>query len=252
MEMTEMKRLFACVAMLAILISLAVPAFAAKAEFTPSVSGKPAPVIVPTTDDAGKPSAGVIHDKDGAIVDYVGMDHLVVTPISEAETSTKIPAASKDLLLDVNSKLISGAMTLPYEKFGDELKNKKMVIRDLFDASFVCDDCQPILDVEGNTLDITFDLGISKGVDIYAMTYINGEWVPVVKTVNNGDGTITVTFEDICPIAFSIVDGDLTPPVVTGDQPVDAKWFIIGGVALAAIVVLTVVFVLDNKKHAVR
>ena len=238
--------------MLAVLISLSVPAFAAEADFTPSVSSKPAPVVVPTTDDAGNPAVGVIRDKEGNAVDYVEVDHLIVTAISEAETSTKIPAAAKELLLDVNAKLNNGSMQMPYDKFGDELKEKKMVIRDLFDASFVCEDCAPILAVEGNTLDITFDLGVSKGVEIYVMTYVNGEWNPIVATVNNGDGTITCTFEEICPIAFSVVEGDLTPPTVTGDQPVDAKWFIIGGIALAAIVVLTVVFVIDSKKHAVR
>ena len=245
-----MKRVFACIAMLAILVSLCVPAFAAEADFTPSVSNKPAPEIVPGKDDAGNEVIGVIRDKDGKAIDYVELGHLIVTAISEANTSTKIPADARDLLLEVNDKLLDGSMQIDYTKHGDELKNKKMVIRDLFDATFVCDDCPPILEEEGVTLDITFDIGVSGGVDVYVMTYKNSEWNPIVKTVNNGDGTVTCTFEKLCPVEFSVVEGDLTPPTVTGDLAVDAKWFIIGGIALAAIVVLTVVFVIDNKKHA--
>lgn len=245
-----MKRVFACIAMLAVLVSLCVPAFAAEAEFTPSVSSKPAPVIVPTTDDNGNPAAAVIRAKDGNAIGYVELGHLIITAISEANTSTKIPADARDLLLEVNDKLLDGSMQIDYTKHGDELKNKKMVIRDLFDATFVCDDCSPILEEEGVTMDITFDIGVSGGVDVYVMTYKNSEWNPIVKTVNNGDGTVTCTFEKLCPVEFSVVESDLTPPTITGDQPVDAKWFIIGGIALAAIVVLTVVFVIDNKKHA--
>lgn len=247
-----MKRVFACIAMLAVLVSLCVPAFAAEADFTPSVSNKPAPVIVPTTDGNGNPAAGIIRDKDGKAIDYVELGHLIVTAISEANTSTKIPADARDLLLEVNDKLLDGSMQIDYTKHGDELKNKKMVIRDLFDATFVCDDCPPILKEEGVTLDITFDIGVSGGVDVYVMTYKNSEWNPIVKTVNNGDGTVTCTFEKLCPVEFSVVESDLTPPTVTGDLAVDAKWFIIGGIALAAIVALTVVYVIDNKKHAAR
>lgn len=247
-----MKRVFACIAMLAVLISLCVPAFAAEAEFTPSVSGKPGPVVVPTIDDDGNPAMGVIRDKDGNPIHYVGMDHLIITGISEAETSTKIPADAKALLLDVNAKLMDGSMQIDYTKHGDELKNKKLVIRDLFDATFVCDDCPPILEEEGVTLEITFDIGIAKDVDVYTMTYKNSDWNPIVSTVNNGNGTVTCVFEKLCPVEFSVIEGDLTPPTGTGDKPVDAKWFIIGGIALAAIVALTVVFVIDNKKHAAR
>ena len=246
-----MKRVFACIAMLAILVSLCVPAFAAEADFTPSVSNKPAPEIVPGKDDAGNAVVGVINDKDDNVVDYVEEGCLIITAIGDLENAEDIPADAKALLQKVHDELSNGTMELPYEKFGDELKNKKMVIRDLFDASLICQEHPEMLAVEGNTMDVTFDLGINNGVDTYVMAYVDGVWV-TVPSVNNGDGTITCTFEELCPVAISVVDGDLTPPTVTGDLAVDAKWFIIGGIALAAIVVLTVVYVIDNKKHAVR
>lgn len=247
-----MKRVFACIAMLAVLVSLCVPAFAAEADFTPSVPNKPAPEIVPGKDDAGNDVVGVIRDKDGNVVDYIEEGCLVITPVADVDKSTDIPKEAAELLKKVHDELNKGTMKMPYDKFGDELKNKKMVIRDLFDASLICGEHPPVLAVDGNTLEVTFDLGINKGVEVYVMTYVNGEWVPIVDSVNNGDGTITCTFEEICPIAFSVVEGALTPPTVTGDMPVDAKWFIIGGIALAAIVALTVVFVIDSKKHAAR
>ncbi len=247
-----MKRVFACIAMLAVLVSLCVPAFAAEADFTPSVSNKPAPEIVPGKDDAGNEYVAVIRDKDGKVIDYVDEGCLVVTPVADVDKSEDIPDDARDLLKKVHDELTDGSMKMPYDKFGDELKDKKMVIRDLFDASLVCQEHPPVLAEEGNTMDVTFDLGINKGVDVYVMAYVNGEWNPIVAAVNNGDGTVTCTFEEICPIAISVVEGDLTPPTVTGDLAVDAKWFIIGGIALAAIVALTVVYVIDNKKHAAQ
>ena len=247
-----MKRIFACVAMLAILVSLCVPAFAAEAEFTPSVSYKPAPEVVPSTDDAGNPVDGVIRDEDGNAVDYVETDHLIITAISEANTSEKIPADAKELLLEVNSKLNDGSMQIDYSKINKDLADKKMVIRDLFDASFVCQDCPPILAEEGNTLDVIFDLGVNNGVDIYAMVYVDGEWKSVVNTANNGDGTVTVTFDEICPVAFVMEDGSYEEPPKSGDVAIDMKWVIIGGVAVAAIVALVVVYVVDSKKRAAK
>ncbi len=242
-----MKRVFACIAMLAILVSLCVPAFAAEADFTPSVENKPAPDVVP-----GEGYVALIHDKDGNVIEKVGEDCLVITAVGELENSKDIPEEARELLEKVHDELTEGSMELPYDKFGDELEGKKMVIRDLFDVSLVCQEHPPILEQEGNTMDVKLDLGINKGVDVYVMAYVDGKWEPIVKAVNNGDGTITCTFDKICPVAISVVDGDLTPPTVTGDLAVDAKWFIVGGIALAAIVVLTVVFVIDNKKHAVR
>jgi hypothetical protein len=81
------------------------------------------------------------------------------------------------------------------------------------------------------------------------MTYKNDQWDPIVSCVNNGDGTVTATFEKLCPVEFSI-NTDTTPPSGTGDVNPFSVWGVIAIVSLAAIVILTVVYVVGSKKRA--
>lgn len=233
-----MKRMFAIITVVMMCVSLMVPAMAAQ-EFMPSVTNKPAPEVL----------VARIVDEDGNIIKEVGGECLIITPVSEANTSTEIPAASKEVLLDVYGKLLDGSMTIPYEKHNKGLDSSKMVIRDLFDATFVCTECPEMLEPEGVVLEIVFDLNVAPGVEVYTMTYKNDQWDPIVSTVNNGDGTVTATFEKLCPVEFSI-NTDTNPPSVTGDINPFSVWGLIALVSLAAIVVLTVVYVVGSKKRA--
>ena len=243
-----MKRVIVCVTILVMLLSLCMPAMAA--DFTPSVGNKPAPEIVPVPGGDGendKPVIGVLHDENNKIIGYIYEGCLVVTPIAEIDTSKDIPEASKKLLKEIYEKLTSGEMSLPYKDVNPNLDPSKMVIRDLFDASWLCKDHPEILDKPGNTLELTFDLGVAPGTEVITMTYINGKWVPVVSTVNNGDGTVTCVFEQICPIAFS-VRTDVVPPEKTGDIS-SLHWVIIALCALAALIAVTVVYRNSMKKQ---
>ena len=143
---------------------------------------------------------------------------------------------------------MDGSMTIPYEKHDANLDSSKMVIRDLFDATFVCTECPAMLEPEGVVLEIVFDLNVAPGVNVYTMTYKNDQWDPIVSTVNNGDGTVTATFEKLCPVEFSVSTAT-TPPSVTGDRDM-SLWGILAVVSLAAIVVLTVVYRAGSKKQA--
>lgn len=243
-----MKRFFAIITVVMMCISLAVPALAAQ-EFMPSVTNKPAPEIVPVPDDNGKMHLGIIRDKNGEIIAYVDEGCLIITPVSEVDTSTEIPEESRTVLKDVYGKLTSGEMKIPYEKHSSKLDASKMVIRDLFDATFVCEECPKLLEPEGVTLELIFDLDMKPGVNLYAMTYKNNEWNPIVKTTNNGDGTITCVFEKLCPVEFSI-DTANTPNISTGDNANVGVWAIIAIGSLLAIVALTVVYNMGSKKRA--
>ena len=233
-----MKRMFAIITVALMCVSLMVPAMAAQ-EFMPSVTNKPAPEVM----------LARILDKDGSVIEEVGNECLIITPVSEVETSTEIPEASRVVLRDVYQKLTDGSMTIPYEKHNAGLDPSKMVIRDLFDATFVCTECPEMLEPEGVVLEIVFDLNVAPGVNVYAMTYKNDQWDPIVSCVNNGDGTVTATFEKLCPVEFSI-NTDTTPPSGTGDVNPFSVWGVIAIVSLAAIVILTVVYVVGSKKRA--
>ena len=55
--------------------------------------------------------------------------------------------------------------------------------------------------------------GLKETDTIHVMSYKNNAWNPIAKVVNNGDGTITCTFDHLCPVAF-VVDKSLSD---TGD-----------------------------------
>ena len=75
------------------------------------------------------------------------------------------------------------------------------------------------------------------------------EWDPIVKTVNNGDGTVTCTFEHLCAIEFSMPVA-AAPSVPSEDVEPGANmlpWYII---LLLAIIAIVVIIVAKKKKKA--
>ena len=209
--------------MMAVLLCLGMvtPALAAKDSFVPSIGYKDGPEIV-----------------DAEMNEEDMVDCLVVTSIEEAEEkTTDIYQEDRDLLLEVYEELTDGSMQLP-------LENDEYVIRELVDVSFTteCDeahDHKEELAEEGTTIEITFDLGVDPDEEVIVMAYIDGQWVPV-ECENNGDGTVTCVFEDICPVVFCVKN--TTPPAQTGDEAGRQLilWIVLMAVSFAAIVILVV------------
>lgn len=232
-----MKRILFLIVAMTLCISVFTSAVFAE-EFVPSIGDKDHPEIVPVGGDV----IGQIIGADGAVISEVGSDCLVITPVSEANSSTEIPADAKDTLLDVYEKLSNGSMSLPYDS---SVNPDDMVIRDLFDLSFLCTDHPEMLN-NGGTLKVTFDLGVSAGDTVVAMVYVGGQWVEV-ELSNNGDGTVTCFFSQICPVVFSVKQTE-TPPQ-TGDFSGDdiLMWSILMALSAVALVVCVVVY---RKKTA--
>lgn len=247
-----MKKIIACLTVLLLCVSLVIPA--AAAEFTPSVTQKPAPGVVTTPDPDGNPSFGVLLDDDGQIISYIYGGCLVITGISEVKDSDKIPEDAKKLLLEIYEKLTGGEMSLPYEQYDPDMNPGNMVIRDLFDATFLCDEHPEMLEDDGVSMKVTLDIGVKPDTEVVTMVYIDNQWKPVVSTVNNGDGTITCVLEELCPIAISVPveeEEPGTPTPGTGDDSGNQLiiWGAVALVALAAIVVLVVVGLRGSKKN---
>lgn len=186
--------------MIAVLLCLCVmtPALAAENNFVPSIGYKDGPEI----------KKGEMNGEDVT-------DCLEVTSILQAEKgTTDITPSDRDLLLDVYQKLSDGTMRLPLE--GD------YVIRELVDVSFkkiACIDLQhghkEWLAGENTSVEVMFELGVGAADTVTVLTYISGQWTEV-KCTNNGDGTVTCVFEDICPVAFCVKAGSKPPQ--TGDE----------------------------------
>lgn len=229
-----MKRIATLLLALLLIAALAAPALAAENKFVPSISYKDGPDIV-SGDLDGTPAGPC----------------LVVSSITDCrDKSTDIYQEERDLLLEVYKDLSDGTVKLPIEE--------DYVIRELVDVSWKKTTCvenphphREELKQEGVHLTVDFDLGVPKDIPILVLTYIDGEWIPVEKVVNNGKGIVTVTFEDICPVVFCVDPNDVYMPPKTGDQARQDMilWISLMVLSVIAIVVL---LVLRKKKHHKR
>ena len=123
---------------------------------------------------------------------------IVTTELDAEEKTTAISQEERDLLLDVIKQVEEETMVIPF--------SEGFVLRELVCIDFVPEaaDMAEELKEEGVTLTATFDLGVDADVEVEVFSYIDGEWIAAVSVTNNGDGTVTVVFEDICPVAFAI------------------------------------------------
>lgn len=193
-----MRKVLCLLVMALLCVACVAPAMAAEGEFVPSISYKDSPDL----------DEGILNDDNIT-------DCLVISSIMDArEKTTDITQEARDLLLDVYRQLSDGSMTLPLEN--------DYVIRELVDVSFKQKNCiepdhlhEDELEKPGVTIEVTFDLDVDKDTKVTVMHYHDGEWIPVISSVNNGDGTITCVFEHFCPVVFC-VDKDREPSQ-TGD-----------------------------------
>ena len=221
-----MKKVISLIVALALCASLACPVFAAGQTFVPSIGYKDGPEIV-EADPYG--------------------ECLIVTSIDQAgKKTTDIAQEDRDLLLEVYEKLDKGTMKLPLE--GD------YVIRDLVDVSWMKTACvdagqghKEWLEEDNTQVEVTFRMGVKKNVDVIVLVYVDGEWVPAESVKNNGNGTVTVKFEDICPVAFCVNRNVIPDAPQTGD--VNSLYLALFGGLMVASAAGLVVLLLSWKKQ---
>lgn len=246
-----MRKFICAVLVLLLCMSVILPA-AADEGFVPSITYKPEPELVNVVGPDGKEYVGVIKDANGEIISYVDHGCLLITPIAHVwDDEIVVPEDVERLLLFVYNSLSDGSMQIPYEKHGEELDPADMVIRDLFDARWGCTEHPKMLEPEGVVVEITFDLGVVAEAQIFVQTYDEAadQWDPIVKTVNNGDGTVTCTFEHLCAIEFSMLRAGAAPVTVqTETKPAVLPWIIL--LILALVAVAAIIIVKSRKKTA--
>lgn len=244
-----MKRLFTLT--LAIIMILSITFSASAAQFVESITNKGAPSLVIIDKTNGKDVVGSITDPDGNKISTEYLECLIITSITDVINGKDVPEEIKKVMLEVYeqlkgdgdiTKICPDLVEIVKEKWGDDKDANDLVIKDLFDVTDYCEDIPTHLK-DGSILDLTFDIGIAPGSFIYAMVYVDGKWQPVVDTINNGDGTVTVKFDKICPVAF-LVPGSGENMSVVSPITSDASGIIIWGsvmaVSLLAIVALIV------------
>lgn len=225
-----MRKVLSMAITLALFMSLTISAFAAENTFVPSITYKDGPDIISSEMDGNDVS-----------------ECLIVTTLKDAEEkSTDITQDERDTLQKVYEDLKDGATTLPTDE--------NYVIRELIDLSFKHDECREIEDhghkdqklkEDGITLTTDFDLGVSQNDEVIVFVYIDGEWKPIESVKNNGDGTITCIFEDICPVAFAVKQPVASMAPQTGDTQNTLLWI---GLTAASALALLALFLFRRKR----
>ena len=223
-----MKRVIVILLLLALCLSLLLPAFAAEDDFVPSISYKDGPEIT----DAEMESEDV-------------EECLVITSLKgAAEKTTDIAQEDRDLLLEVYGKLMSGEMKLP--------TGEGFVIRELVDLNWSQTVCvedehthEEELKKENVTVTVDFDLGLNVDSELLVFAYHDGAWDRVEDVRINGDGTITCVFEHFCPVAFSVRQEPGGSQ--TGDEARES--LMLYGVLMALSMTAVAVLVICRKKH---
>lgn len=228
-----MKKVICLLISLILCAGMVMPVLAAE-DFVPSITYKEGP----------DPVAASLDGED------VG-DCIVVSTVEQAENkTTDITQEDRDLLLEVYEDLKNGDSELPLD--GD------YVIRDLVDVSFKYEDCRQKEDhgnkdeklkEEGVTLTVTFDLGVGPYEDVSVVVYIDGKWVVVKDVTNNGDGTVTVVFEDICPVAFAVKAKNGAGNPGTGDRMGSQMLLMLSLMAVSAAGIVTLLVIKSRKVH---
>ena len=228
-----MRRIACLLLALMMCVMVAMPAMAADDTFVPSISYKDGPDV-----------------EDATMGDEDVTGCIVVTSLKEAkEKTTDIGQDDRDLLWDVYNKLSDGTMEL-------NVDSKKYVVRELVDVSFKEKACVQVphgheeeLKKDGTTVEITFDVSLPKKANLKVFVYLDGKWVEVQKVTNNGNGTVTCVFEDICPVAFAVEAEAIKETPKTGDEVGTNMilWIVLMVVSFAAIVALVV-----NRRKFIR
>ncbi len=220
-----MKKIVTLLTVAVMLLTFSVQALAV--QFVPSIEYKGAPVLV-TKDVDGKEIAGSIKDADGVELSAEEADCVIITPVADEKD------AESELLKRYNELKEKGE-----DVFGDQVE-KDMVVRDLFAVSSECEKMNELMPVAGNTIALTFDLNLGANAPVAAMIYANNAWTKL-PVVNNGDGTVTATFEDLGVVAF-LTETTADGPDTGDDSAKDmALWISLMVVSAGAIVALLVV-----------
>jgi len=216
--------------------------------FTPSVEQKGSPEIVITTDNDGKEIAAVISDAKDDVVANVPNGEVVLTSVANAAAATT-PEAVKAALQAAQTQIKNAADVSALVSGADAealKKAKNPVVRDLIDITLTGDYADKLA-VDGNTITITFKLGLASG-DFLAIlqNYESDKWSLVsadnVNILANGD--VEVTFDSVSPVAFVVEN----PQGGNADAPAASNNYVLYALIAAAVVVVVVIIVLASSR----
>ena len=206
-----MKKLMTFFLTMALIASMSLTGVAAN--FTPSVQGKPAPEIVTnvvtTADGKTQSYVAKVLDEEGKLVKNIEKGSVVITPVSkskkaEPEVKAALDKAYKQIKDAKSLKDLVPDIETHLKSLSKNLKVEDMVTRDLFYISVDKETAQYLKD--GNSIQLSFQLGVKPNTKVVCMTFVDGKWkvVDKAKVKVNKDGTVTVEFTSAGPVAFAV------------------------------------------------
>ncbi len=248
-----MKKVLSVILAVVLICSLSVSAFAA-ADVNKSVTAKPAPELV--VPNVANPNIVAQILKGETVIHDVLASELIITPYHKADSAPH--AIITDMLKDAYTEITSidsvgelhDALDALAKKINKDYTADNLVVTDLFDI-YLTGEAEDHHDAhDEHYLRVTFKTGIAADAQapivLYNCTGDKWDVVDAANVVNNGDGTLTIEFHDLCPVVFlSAVDKE-TPD--TGDSTNAFLW---GGVAVVAAAgcVLLSVFVFKKREE---
>lgn len=202
--------------------------------FTPSVSGKPAPQLVPFVDASNQIVLGYIYTAENTDPIVLGPDDaLVITPVSESFYVEDITTHehlqwSFDAILEAeqiqNIRTDIGAeIDEQLAQRGFDLTHADLVMRDLFEVSLYGDNLEYFYN-EDALLELTFE---EKELDptqplvvLHSFDSINWHVAPAEYVQVNDNGTVTLKMDGLGTVAFLVERGDKLPAGETVSSPV--------------------------------
>lgn len=251
-EITMLKKI--SVTLLALLMVTAMSVTAMAADFTPSVTNKDAPETTTVKNAAGEKVAAIIYDANGKEIASIPIGALTVTSVSAAQRAdttirNSLTAAYNQLTTTALDKIVP-SIGKAVENYSKGMTVDDLVVQDLFDVS-LDETARQQLAKSGNAIKIRFDLDLSSDDLLLVLHNTEGtdwELIPDSKVVQNEDGSVTVEFDSLSPIAFLTDSGRITvlsnaptSPQTGDDFSPIVLWGEVGiGIILLAAIVLVI------------
>ena len=248
-----MKKIIVLSLVLVLLLSCL--ATVSAADYLPSVKYEAFPGIVVIEDEDGKKVVGYVENAQGEILSKEYHGCILITPVMDAKRKISyLSDEAEQLLVDTYeilaaedarlSVLIPELNDVAKEALGENADADDLVILELVDITAVCPDLIHLLEVEGNTITLTFKMVVPKEAFVTVMTLKDGVWEFADKVENHEDGTVSVKFNRFCPVLFltGYPVEDLAPPQN------NMLWIVIL-CAVILILAATVIYLLRRKSR---
>lgn len=251
-----MKKVFAIILAIMVVMTAAIPASAASDSFVPSIEQKDGPKIISQTDSKGNEVYAIIYDKDGHEIIGVPEDSIIITPISGAANSEKI---IKDALEYAYQQIkdadnigdLTSEVNDYIKKNYPEMSLNDLLVSQLFDIRLTDEYSKHLTD--GSYFRIKLDFG--ESFLFYLMSY-DKTW-SIAKDYKMEGGVVTLDLSGATQIA--LVKSNYTPAVsdknnaqTTSPQTgnyTTVLWIALGVLFACAATVLVVMYVKKRTKN---